>query len=280
MHAGQLTRHVIARGVARPLQTKFELRSKVLMPPKRRKQAAPKSDETVVVDPETMKVADLKEELQKRSLDAKGKKAELVERLKNAISGGDEDDATDSKPKKGKAEAEEEEEEEGASLDPETMKVADLKAELQKRGLDVKGKKAELVQRLKDALDDSTDSKSEPKTAKTAKTEAKPPKEEEKEEEKPKTAKEALKALGSSAKTTKKTAKIDSHCYLSHNASSRVWEDFDCMLNQTNIGFNNNKFYVIQMISAAAGFYVWNRWGRVVRRKEESIVVFMYLHGV
>lgn len=44
----------------------------------------------------------------------------------------------------------------------------------------------------------------------------------------------------------------------------QVHEDYDCMLNQTNIGHNNNKFYVIQVIKANNTFYSWNRWGRVV----------------
>jgi len=44
-----------------------------------------------------------------------------------------------------------------------------------------------------------------------------------------------------------------------------VVDDWDCMLNQTNIGQNNNKFYVIQMLQGAFQmYYVWNRWGRVV----------------
>ena len=38
------------------------------------------------------------------------------------------------------------------------------------------------------------------------------------------------------------------------------------MLNQTNIGHNNNKYYVIQVLKANFGnnYYAWNRWGRVV----------------
>lgn len=43
-----------------------------------------------------------------------------------------------------------------------------------------------------------------------------------------------------------------------------MYEDYDCMLNQTNIGYNNNKFYVVQVIKASNIFYSWNRWGRVV----------------
>eukprot|EP01101_Sappina_pedata_P011845 TRINITY_DN8029_c0_g1_i1.p1 TRINITY_DN8029_c0_g1~~TRINITY_DN8029_c0_g1_i1.p1 ORF type:complete len:676 (-),score=238.61 TRINITY_DN8029_c0_g1_i1:70-1926(-) len=40
---------------------------------------------------------------------------------------------------------------------------------------------------------------------------------------------------------------------------------YDAMLNQTNIGQNNNKFYVIQIIAndAETTFFVWTRWGRV-----------------
>jgi len=37
------------------------------------------------------------------------------------------------------------------------------------------------------------------------------------------------------------------------------------MLNQTNIGNNNNKYYVIQVIQSGGQYYSWNRWGRVVR---------------
>lgn len=47
-------------------------------------------------------------------------------------------------------------------------------------------------------------------------------------------------------------------------SSLQVHEDYDCMLNQTNIGHNNNKFYVIQVIKEDDQFYSWNRWGRVV----------------
>ena len=48
--------------------------------------------------------------------------------------------------------------------------------------------------------------------------------------------------------------------------SSQLWQvvgDWDCMLNQTNIGQNNNKFYVIQMLQQGGKYRVWNRWGRV-----------------
>lgn len=51
------------------------------------------------------------------------------------------------------------------------------------------------------------------------------------------------------------------------------------MLNQTNIGQNNNKFYVIQVIKEGKSFYSWNRWGRVVSvfGIPECLFVLMYL---
>ena len=44
----------------------------------------------------------------------------------------------------------------------------------------------------------------------------------------------------------------------------QIVDDYDCMLNQTNIGHNNNKYYVIQVLQQGGFFYSWNRWGRVV----------------
>ena len=45
------------------------------------------------------------------------------------------------------------------------------------------------------------------------------------------------------------------------------------MLNQTNIGANNNKFYVVQALSHGGKFYAYTRWGRVVSEptREEGL---------
>lgn len=45
---------------------------------------------------------------------------------------------------------------------------------------------------------------------------------------------------------------------------AQVHGDYDCTLNQTNIGNNNNKFYIIQLLEDRGRFACWNRWGRVV----------------
>ncbi|TKS71682.1 Poly [ADP-ribose] polymerase 3 [Collichthys lucidus] len=71
-------------------------------------------------------------------------------------------------------------------------------------------------------------------------------------------AKEALLAAGPQVKGKRK---VDEMCKLARSAE--VYEDYDCMLNQTNIGNNNNKFYVIQVLAEKASYFLWNRWGRV-----------------
>lgn len=50
-----------------------------------------------------------------------------------------------------------------------------------------------------------------------------------------------------------------------HRASYSVLEDYSFTLNQTNIGENNNKYYVGQVLtdSAAGKFHVFFEWGRV-----------------
>lgn len=60
---------------------------------------------------------------------------------------------------------------------------------------------------------------------------------------------------------------VSSFSSSSKSSDCSVYEDYDCMLNQTNIKANNNKFYLIQLIqensSKILKFCVWTRWGRV-----------------
>ncbi|XP_041348360.1 protein mono-ADP-ribosyltransferase PARP3-like [Gigantopelta aegis] len=69
----------------------------------------------------------------------------------------------------------------------------------------------------------------------------------------------------------KSTHKPDKVCPVA--ASTEVYDDYDCMLNQTNIGHNNNKYYVIQVLKhpTAAQYYSWNRWGRVGEKGSNSL---------
>lgn len=46
--------------------------------------------------------------------------------------------------------------------------------------------------------------------------------------------------------------------------SYKVHDDWTVKLNQTNVDGNNNKFYIIQMLTNGNGnFFAWNRWGRI-----------------
>ncbi|XP_015868544.3 poly [ADP-ribose] polymerase 2 isoform X1 [Ziziphus jujuba] len=51
-------------------------------------------------------------------------------------------------------------------------------------------------------------------------------------------------------------------------------EIYDAMLNQTNVGHNNNKFYVIQVLESDDGgkYLVYNRWGRVGIKGQDKIL--------
>lgn len=62
---------------------------------------------------------------------------------------------------------------------------------------------------------------------------------------------------------------VDAKCSLS---GASVHEDYDCMLNQTNIGANNNKFYVIQLLEKGGKYYCWTRWGRVGEDGQNALI--------
>ncbi|XP_019406185.1 PREDICTED: poly [ADP-ribose] polymerase 2 isoform X1 [Crocodylus porosus] len=49
---------------------------------------------------------------------------------------------------------------------------------------------------------------------------------------------------------------------------------YDVMLNQTNLQFNNNKFYIIQLLEddGQRSYSVWMRWGRVGRPGQHTLV--------
>ncbi|KAL5015107.1 hypothetical protein ScPMuIL_009377 [Solemya velum] len=77
------------------------------------------------------------------------------------------------------------------------------------------------------------------------------------------TLKDAIENLKKADVGKKKTHKPDASCPLKAFLACEVLEDFDCMLNQTNIGHNNNKYYIIQVLQMGSNYYAWNRWGRV-----------------
>ena len=75
---------------------------------------------------------------------------------------------------------------------------------------------------------------------------------------KPPTAKPAAAAPASS----NHAAAADPACPKAHNTI--VAEDYDVMLNRTNIGANNNKYYRMQLLQEdPSAYWLWTRWGRV-----------------
>ena len=95
--------------------------------------------ETMDVDYEGMTVPNLKAALKELDLPVNGKKAELIERLKGVDSIEEEN-----------SEEEASEETETIDIDYDSMTVPNLKAALKEQGLSVSGKKAELIERLKE----------------------------------------------------------------------------------------------------------------------------------
>lgn len=92
---------------------------------------------------------------------------------------------------------------------------------------------------------------------------AKKRKAEETEIGKPATTQDKINALKAADKAVSRKYRPDS--FIPDATDYEVYLDYDAMLNQTNIGQNNNKFYVIQVLknNASTSYFSWNRWGRV-----------------
>lgn len=72
----------------------------------------------------------------------------------------------------------------------------------------------------------------------------------------------ATKAAGPPAKKAKTGRPVDGA--VPGREKYSVFEDWSVLLNQTNVGANNNKYYKIQVLQAPGGKYsLWTHWGRV-----------------
>ncbi|KAK7392301.1 hypothetical protein VNO78_20735 [Psophocarpus tetragonolobus] len=151
------------------------------------------------------------------------------------------------------------------------MRVEELRTELLNRGLSTSGTKPILVQRLEAALRKQTQNAAPATSPRRTRKRARDShtlvsnhsqqiqlqEETREEEDKIVTA------------TKKGVAVLDQ--WLPDSIKTRYHvlqlgpEVYDAMLNQTNLGDNNNKFYVLQVLESDNGgeFLVYNRWGRV-----------------
>lgn len=161
------------------------------------------------------------------------------------------------------------------------MKVDELRAELELRGLATTGIKPTLVRRLETALRKEKkkkdaaadyDSKASNDTKKRPREEEPDAKEVKEEEDGNARKKEKLVVA-----TKKGAAVLDQWLPDNIKTQYHVLQKgdviYDAMLNQTNVGGNNNKFYVIQVLEADDGsrFMVYNRWGRVGVKGQDKL---------
>ncbi|XP_052061319.1 poly [ADP-ribose] polymerase 2-like [Mytilus californianus] len=72
-------------------------------------------------------------------------------------------------------------------------------------------------------------------------------------------------------------APVDSECTQMLGKAHVFYEGkdiWDCMLNQTNVGNNNNKYFMIQLLEedSKKSYHVWFRWGRVGYKGQNNLV--------
>uniref|UniRef100_A0ACB8EWT8 Poly [ADP-ribose] polymerase 2 n=1 Tax=Sphaerodactylus townsendi TaxID=933632 RepID=A0ACB8EWT8_9SAUR len=84
---------------------------------------------------------------------------------------------------------------------------------------------------------------------------------------------------GEAVKTLVKKGKapVDPECSAKQGSAHVYCEGddvYDVMLNQTNLQFNNNKYYLIQLLEddGARNYSVWMRWGRVGKPGQHSLM--------
>lgn len=68
--------------------------------------------------------------------------------------------------------------------------------------------------------------------------------------------------------TTMTNSVVDGHCPLK---DAQLHSTYTCTLNRVDIGKNENKFYIIQVLSRGSNHYVWTRWGRVGSDGQNSL---------
>ncbi|XP_047307874.1 poly [ADP-ribose] polymerase 2-like [Impatiens glandulifera] len=199
-----------------------------------------------------LKVEELRAELQKRSLNTTGTKPILVQRLEAAIlketNQSKNDSSGDKRPREPNDGVDPNGSEKIRAMDKfRSMNVQQLRDQASLKGISVNGSKKELLERL--CLD------SEKKDEVTSNEK----------EEKIVTA------------TKKGAAVLDQWLSDDIKAQFHVLQQgddiYDATLNQTNVGDNNNKFYLIQALESDGGgrYMVYNRWGRVGVKGQDKI---------
>ncbi|XP_038976039.1 poly [ADP-ribose] polymerase 2-like isoform X2 [Phoenix dactylifera] len=206
-----------------------------------------------------LKVDELRAQLSARGLDTAGTKPTLVRRLDAALrEEGKEEEASRDARENGASNAgkkrSRDEPEVGDGIERlREMSVRELRELASLRGLPAHGSKRELVERLSVDAEKGSEEVLEGKEIEGSK-------------------KEKLITA-----TKKGGAVLDQylpdHIKSNYHVLQQGGEVYDAILNQTNVGENNNKFYVIQALESDDGrtFMVYNRWGRVGVRGQDKL---------
>ncbi|KAF1835861.1 PARP-domain-containing protein [Decorospora gaudefroyi] len=91
---------------------------------------------------------------------------------------------------------------------------------------------------------------------------------------KPKIKENAKVGDGQNSKSKQIAISVDDECPWAH-CHVHIDDDgtiFDASLNQTNSDANNNKFYIIQVLTDGSRFQTWTRWGRVGERGQNAVL--------
>ncbi|KAL0389646.1 UNVERIFIED_CONTAM: Poly [ADP-ribose] polymerase 2 [Sesamum calycinum] len=199
-----------------------------------------------------MNIKQLREEAAKRGISAAGTRKELLERLfsDNDNVSNDKDQAKE----ESKEDADSHSTLKTKTIDElQKMNVKQLREEAAKRGVSAAGTKKELLERLCSDNDNVSNDKDQVSST------------EEEKEEKIVTA------------TKKGSAVLDKwlpdHIKAQYHVLQVDDEIYDAMLNQTNVGENNNKFFVIQVLESDDGgkLMVYYRWGRVGVKGQDKL---------
>ncbi|MQM00372.1 hypothetical protein Taro_033106 [Colocasia esculenta] len=209
-----------------------------------------------------LKMEELRAQLALRGLDATGTKATLVRRLEAAQQKEEEEKAARdaqvaASSAVGKKRSRDHEDGEAERVDDveriRKMGVRELREQASIRGISSHGSKRELVERLSSHLKEEVE-------------------EENKDHPQPEVAEEKL------VRATKKGGAVldqwlPEHIKSSYHVLQQGQEIYDATLNQTNVGENNNKFYVMQVLESDDGgkYIVYNRWGRVGVKGQDKL---------
>ncbi|XP_010069904.2 poly [ADP-ribose] polymerase 2 [Eucalyptus grandis] len=216
-----------------------------------------------------LRVDELRAELTHRGLSTTGAKPTLVRRLRAALSkeskrAADSVDSTVNGKRERDADTPN-----GDSHGPSKLRALDqfrelgvqqLREEARRRGVSSSGSKKELLERLCGEAEEGL------AAANGVKEEA--------EEE---VAADEVKTEKIITATKKGVAVLDQwlpdHIKANYHVLHEGDDVYDAMLNQTNVGHNNNKFYAIQLLESddGAAFMVYYRWGRVGIKGQDKL---------